>query len=163
MVTNFVKKLYRNKTSGFLYLIKLELQLKFLLIRSRFATTNVESLSLVNQGLVYINNVVCLNPNYILKINDTLQLVFHRYNFTEFRYSYSSIVANRYKLGVYSSLKNSNSKHNKIQPQPFSGKWVYQHMYNNVKIPKYIEVDYLTLSLILIYTPVNLKQIFTLN
>ena len=163
VVTNFVKKLYRNKISGFYSLLKLELQLKFLLIRGRFATTNTESLNLINQGLIYINNTICLNPNYVLKLNDKLQLAFHLSNFTIFRYSYSFLLSNRYKLGVYMSLKSSNKKKNKTQPQPFSGKWVYQHMYNNVKVPKYIEVDYLTLSLVLIYTPVNLKQVFTLN
>ena len=163
VITNFAKKLYRNKTSGFYYLLKLELQLKFLLIRGRFATTNAESLNLINQGLVYVNNNICLNPNYILKVNDKLQLVFHLYNFIAYRYSYSILISNRYKLGVYTSLKNSNNKQNKTQPQPFSGKWIYQHMYNNVKVPKYVEIDYLTLSLILIYTPTNLKQIFILN
>ena len=163
MITHFIKKLYRNKSSGFYSLIRVELKLKFLLIRSRFCTSNQESTQLIQQGLVYLNNSICYNPDYILKLNDKIQLAFHVCNFTSFRHSYSYLIAQRHKLNIYKVTKSWNSKHNKTPVQHYTGKWIYKNEYNNIKVPRYLEVDYITLSFIVVYLPISLKQIFALN
>ena len=106
MITHFIKKLYRNKSSGFYSLIRIELKLKFLLIRSRFCTSNQESTQLIKQGLVYLNNCICYNPNHVLKLNDKIQLAFHVCNFTSFRHSYSYLIAQRHKLNIYKVTKS---------------------------------------------------------
>lgn len=160
VINNYVQKLYKNKISGFYALLQLEMKLSFSLVRSRLCLTYTESNDLIKSGLVYVNGVKCLDNGYLLSLKDRVGINIHLNNFINFRYSYSFIISKRYKLNVYSSLKSIIRKNNRTLPQHFSGKWIYKNIFNNVKIPKYLEVDYTTLSYIVVFMPFNLHHIF---
>jgi len=162
VVSNFVQKMYRSKVSGFYAILRLELKLNFSLIRSRMCLTYTESNDFLQSGLVFINNFKCENKNYILTFKDKINFSLHLNNFINFRYTYSFLVAKQYKLNIYTSQKTILKKQNRRPPQHFSGKWIYKNMFNSLRVPKYLEVDFPSLSYSIVFMPFNLKQIFPL-
>ena len=131
-----------------------ELRVYYVLSHSYFSPDLSLSNSLFNSNLVFINGRLCKNPNLVLVVNDVVQLIV----------SYKYYITQRWltifkKKKVFRLTKFLFTKKNKI----FSGsstlmttrfpKWLLDSIFFKSDIPKYLEIDFFTLSIFLVYEP----------
>jgi len=99
-----------------------------------------------NNNYFYLNGSVLKNFNQILSTNDILTLLFNKYYFFYYRYTINNIYSNN-KISNYVFKKNQL---NKLDILPL---WLLNTTYIKEDVPNYIELDFLTLSLKIIYKP----------
>ena len=145
-------------TTFFNRLHKLEFSLFNIVLRSRFTTSLRDALSWVNKGLIFINNTPCINPYASLELGDRVQLIitnsYFIYKKTYFAKNKKDVAKLRAKLW----LKNHGSfnlfrKRSKCWPQ-----WILRTAYYKSIIPNFLEVDYLTLSAVIVCLPKNIIE-----
>jgi len=157
---NFIQRKLSNKIVNFIKLnqrsalLGLESNLENVLLRSRFFLTisHVE-LALTN-GIVYLNGRLVKKKKKILKTSDILQLSLVNSYFYFDRFIIQDIKRLKSKLPgkIWNLFKHINNIQ-KQTPKHFEN-WYYLLYHFWLDVPKYLEVDYISLSIILIYTPV---------
>ena len=137
-----------------------EMRIINILIKSRiFTDYSVVNLFITN-NLIYVNGIVCSNINFQLFTNDFIQLI------VSIKYYIL------YKWFLNLSLKKKNRLKNlaKKKITPYSDtdekkksytlpKWILFSKNSIDDVSKYIEVDYFTLSIFLLYEPFQWQEI----
>lgn len=150
-ITKFISKFIKNKTNkSFNYF---ELTLNNVLISSKFALTLKQAFFLIKKACVYVNGVKKLDPLYKVKINDVIQIIFTIDYFNNYKFFFNLLTKMTYKY------------HNRFFKKPFFKKrflkkqnlnqWLIDLSMFRKGTPRFIEVDFLTLSIIVIYIPYN--------
>lgn len=131
-----------------------ELRVHYVLSHSYFSPDFLLGKSFFTADLVFLNGRLCKNPNLVLVVNDVVQLVV----------SYKYYITQRWltifkKKKVFRLTKFLFTKKNKI----FSGnstlmttrfpKWLLDTIFFKSDVPKYLEIDFFTLSIFLLYEP----------
>jgi hypothetical protein len=145
-------------TTFFNRLHKLEFSLFNIVLRSRFTTSLRDTLNWVNKGLIFVNSTPCINPYASLGLGDRVQLMvtnsYFIYKKTYFTKNRKDVAKLRSKLW----LKNHGSfnlfrKRSKCWPQ-----WILRTAYYKSIVPNFLEVDYLTLSAVIVCLPKNIIE-----
>lgn len=160
-ITQFCSRFYRRIFTGFSYLYKLEMSLFSIVLRSRIVYTVDEAFFLIQNGLVFVNGLQCTDVYTIINQNDRIQFVLskalHLYHRAEL--SFSNFY--RKKLKAYVLSFKTRKKHLKWKIGKKS--WPLKHIWFNYDIPRYLEVDYLSMTIFVLYLPLNIKEMFTYN
>jgi hypothetical protein len=106
---------------------------------------------------IYLNGLVVNNLNTYLIKNDLIQLIVSKWYYIIYRW-FSNWIFNRlkkFKKLVYKKGLSSKYKLMKTfkQKSLYTPNWVYNSEFYNNDIKPYIEVDYFSLSTIIIYEP----------
>ena len=134
------------KLSFNFFLKNFEFSLSNILLRSSLFFNNRDIMFFFNNNYFYLNGSVLKNFNQILSTNDILTLLFNKYYFFYYRYTINNIYSNN-KISNYVFKKNQL---NKLDILPL---WLLNTTYIKEDVPNYIELDFLTLSLKIIYKP----------
>lgn len=146
---NFIKKY-----------INLELNLLYLLIRSNFAYNKNDSAWLIDNGFIFINSKLCKNKNHKTNKNDIIQMILYKNEFIHYRYIISTEVTRLCRMWT-TLYRYFNIKSKPFKTQPTSKKsWLIKSLWNQTDIPKYLEVDFIIMTIIIIYNPISNKDIF---
>jgi len=95
---NLRQKKFNNYYSGWLkrdffsILLTFELSLKNILLRSRFVFTDAQCDLLLVSKFVFVNGVIAVNKNLLLKIGDRIQLIVCNYYYFYFRQVLSDMI-----------------------------------------------------------------------
>jgi len=131
-----------------------ELKAHYVLSHSYFSPDFLLGKSFFSHSLVFLNGRLCSNPDLVLVVNDVIQLIV----------SYKYYVIQRWlvifkKKKIFRLTKFMFTKKNKM----FAGgstllttrfpKWLLDIIFFKSDIPKYLEVDFFTLSIFLVYEP----------
>jgi len=142
-------------------LLKLEFSLFNIILNSKFIKSYNDLNTLFKLNTIYINRIQINNPFYLLKVKDIIefQLSNKFYNYIFYFKSVFSkhLLKIRNKLWFKLKLLNRNKldfNKNSLINNVFKNNLIFK-----LNIPNYIEVDYFTLSIILIYKNFNLKQL----
>lgn len=159
-VTRYCKNFNRFSLSGLNLLLSLELKLTNVLLRIKFAYLLNDAEDMVRSGLIYVNGLVCSNINYIVKKYDRIQFILAKNTHLQHRQllSFVSNSYNKLKPYVYSKL-NTHLLSEKMRGN-FKAVWPYKTIWSKLDIPKYYEVDYLTMTAFVLYTPFHIKDFF---
>lgn len=132
----------------------LDLKVNNLLIRSRFVFDLFTANNLVSSHLVFVNGLTVSNPNLLLFVGDVVQLIVHVKFYIVYRW-----LLNWYFFKVQRKSRLARSKFKKVshaQTKQRSFKlpdWLLRMRNADKDIPKFVEVDFFTLSSFILYTP----------
>lgn len=157
-LTTFFKFFKYKKYLGLQLLNYFELRLVNIVLRAQFFLFFEDAKIFIEKGFVFINGVVCKDINYLVKMGDRIQLGVNKAFFLFSRSRISNLISKEYKLFpyVYTSL-NQDFFSNKTR-KSLDSFWPTKLLWNLEDIPKYLEVDFLTLTIFVVYKPLNLHD-----
>jgi ribosomal protein S4 len=142
----------------------LDIRVHTLLIRSRFVFDLTTANNLVTSRLVFVNGRLVLNPRMFLFVGDVLQLIVHLKFYIVYRW-----LLNWYTFKTHRRARLARSKFKKVshaQTKQRSSRlpdWLFKARSVNRDIPKFLEVDFFTLSSFIVYTPFSKNDLETLD
>lgn len=136
-----------------------DLTLHRLILNSRFVFDLNTSMSLINSNLVYVNGRVSSNPNLYLFVNDFIQIVVSLKYYIVYRWLINWNLNAKLKLNKLSQSKFNQSRFDlSKQKSSHLPDWIFKVGFKNFDIPKYLEVDFFTLSAFFLYEPLSVKD-----
>jgi len=145
-MNRFLKKI--SKINFINYLNLFEFSIKNILLNSGFFLNRNDVYYFLKNKFVFVNNKIISDVNYTVKKNDIVNIYFNKYYYFLYRKYLNNLNLNKYNFffkKISSNLKNDFSYINKLIS-----------LKNDV--PNYLEVDYISMSLILLY-----KDIYNYN
>lgn len=142
----------------------MELSLYKILLNSRFIFDHKTSYELIDSGIVFINGILSSNPFMRLVVGDFIQLLVNIKYYITYRWLNSWRKFNRIKLIKLINHKRNSSRYDlSKQVSRHIPDWVFNYIFKNLDIPKYLEVDFFTLSSILLFHPTKVNQVNPLS
>lgn len=142
----------------------LDIRVHTLLIRSRFVFDLTTANSLVTSRLVFVNGRAVLNSRMLLFVGDVLQLIIHLKFYIVYRW-----LLNWYTFKTHRRARLARSKFKKVshaQTKQRSSRlpdWLLKARSVNRDIPKFVEVDFFTLSSFIVYSPFSKNDLEVLD
>lgn len=142
------------KTTKVSFLEK-EFSLLNIIVRSKFVFTINEALFLIKNSFVFVNGFCVNDPQFLLKVSDTINIIFCKKYFFFWKTSFNQKL--RLTYGVGYRLWRLNRFRNNFYKQSPTGipDWIFKISFFYEDVPSYIEIDYLTLTLMIIKYPKN--------
>lgn len=112
------------------------------------------SLTIIQSHLVFVNGTCSANPNLQLHLGDFIQIPVDLKYYVLHRWLVNFNLNKRLRLTKLSQSKHNKSKYDlSKQRSTHLPDWIFRAGYKSFDIPKYLEVDYFTLSAFIIYEP----------
>ena len=151
-LTNYISK-YK-KFIKFKTFIFVEMSLVNILIRSRFLTDHDSCKFLINNGLIFLNGLICTNPNFQLYVGDFLQLMINVKYYILYKWFANLVIKKKYKMRNLIRKKSKPSFSNEDKKKSYHyPKWILFNKNLTDDVAKFIEIDFFSLSLIILYEP----------
>lgn len=131
-----------------------ELKLSTVLTTTLLVPDRENSLLLISNNLVFVNGSLVLNPTFLIFKNDFLQLLVSVKYYILFRWLKNFQLLKRKRLNKFISnislkkLNKDRKKNRVVLPS-----WTLNALLFNYDIPKYLEVDFFSLSAFCLYEP----------
>lgn len=156
MIRNLIKK------PTLTFLNKFELSLISILQRSNFFFNSVDTKFFIKAGFVFVNGLVIKNLMYTTKLNDRINIILDDDYFSYYKESLHNmnILISRYSN--YNFSVNQKKIDLSKQQKTHQPSWLKNLFYFREDIPNFLEIDFLTLSISIIYLP-NITEYDTLN
>jgi len=140
-----------NKTDSKSLLIGLECKLLNVLVRLNFFTNHSDCLFFIKNGFVSIDGFVMINPNYILKPHQIINLNLNKYFYFFYRSNLHDNINKLYKFNNKINKINIRRNLNTTTQPEYYHHWIKDCMYFNDDIPLNFEVDYLNMTITILY------------
>jgi len=125
-----------------------------LVLNSHFVYDLNTSKDLINNYLVYVNGHRTHNSHMQLHLGDFIQIPVNFRYYTLHRWLVNFHAHNQLRLTKFTQYKNNKSKYDlSKQKSSHLPDWIFGAGSRNFDIPKYLEVDFFTLSSFIIYEP----------
>lgn len=133
--------------------ISAELNIVNILLRAHFIYFYTDAVRCVQMHLVTVNGSVVHDPSYSCFEFDRVGFVLSKSYFSYFRSAFSSSISKEYRSSFYHyTSANLRAKRFKT-PKSRNPKWPRKMIWERVDIPKYLEVDFLTMTAVVVYNP----------
>lgn len=152
IIKNFLKKTNLDILGNF------EFKLVTLLIRSGFFVNFKDALFFIENGYITINNQIIINPNFLVNSNEILKVSFNKYYYLYYRKGLHNVINNIGRYNSYAWKVNKNKYNVNKQQSSHTPSWVLRFMYFRDDLPKFLEVDYLSMTLVILYKPYNFLE-----
>lgn len=145
-------------------LINLENSLLNIVIKSDFFFSKNDCTWFIKNGLVSVNSNIILNPNFRLKTYDIVNLAFLENYFLYYKSNLSFLLDNLYKINLKlwsinnNRFKNIEKKKSDIKEESYP-KWIKNYQYFKKDIPLYLEVDYISMTIVLLDNELNFNHL----
>lgn len=141
-----------------------DLTLKNTLINSRFVNDVSTAVMFVANGLIFVNGNQTSNPNLNLFQNDFIQIIVNLKFYIIFKWLLNWNASKRIRLRKLSKTKFKKFKMmvNKQRSRNLPD-WILTSRLKSFDIPKYLEVDFFTLSTFILYEPFILNDLNSLH
>lgn len=133
------------------------------MFRSKFFYFFNDIFFFLKEKLVFVNNKLIINPFFILKIGDKIQIIFNKNFFYFFKFNIVIFFKNLLKLKIKIWNLNKNKLNFYKQTTKYISKKFDKTITLKQNIPLFLEIDFLTMTIILIFFPKkfnNLNFIF---
>jgi hypothetical protein len=161
-LTRYLTKFFRQTTH---YMLSFsEISLEKTLMYSRLLPDVNALVTFIDSKLIYINGFCAWNTHVPVVKNDLVQLVISNWYYALYRWllNWSIIRIKKFKRLVY--RKGLASKHRLMktrkQKSRYTPNWIHNVRYDMSDVKNYLEVDYFTLSVFVIYEPFILNHQF---
>ena len=151
-LTNYLSK-YKKfiKFKTFLFT---EMRLFNILIKSRLLNDRALVSSFLDNNLVFLNGAPCSNRNMQIFCGDFVQLIVNLKYYILYRWFNNLTLKKKNKLRIVLKKKNSNFNNSDEKKKSYSfPKWVLFSKNIIDDVSNYLEIDYFTLSIFIIYEP----------
>lgn len=159
VLTKFCLKFKKHTYSIFKLMRKFELRLINVILRSKIVTLFSDAQYLILNGFICVNNSVTYDINYILKKGDKLNILFNKKHHINYREQFSSVITKYYRMWPYLYIISENNKYPARTKSNLTAKWLVKTIWTESDIPKYLEIDFITMSLIIVYEPSTILDI----
>lgn len=163
-LTNYLHKFERPyHSSNYCKNISL-VSLHTLLVRSRFVVDTFWGSELLSNDFVYLNSFLVTNPDTALVKGDLLQLLVHIKYYITFKWQKNLTIIKKARLQKFAKIKfkpktsRVGADRNYTYPD-----WILTLKFLESDVPSYVELDYFTLSLFLIYNPFMVSHSYNYN
>ena len=151
-LTKLLLNLHHSHKHALIYFF--EMKLFNILIQTQFIPYKEFLITFIKNKLIFVNGINCINLNYQIYLNDLIQFIIHiKY------YIYYKFIINYY-LKHKITIKFRTQKMLNIETKLFATKkilnlprWLLKEIHFENDIPSYLEIDFLTLSIFVIYEP----------
>jgi hypothetical protein len=149
-----------NKIIKFKLFILTEMTLRNIVTRSRFFFDWNTSEFFINQGLFFVNGCSCYNYSTQLYVGDLVQMLVHAKYYILYKWLSSWNIRKKLKLKIKTKkkLNISNSDEDKTKTKVFPT-WVLFNRNLTDDSAKFLEIDFFTLSVFIIYEPLSWKDL----
>lgn len=161
-LTNYLSKY--NKFIKFKTFLLSEMRLFNILLRTRLLNDHNLCFLFIKNNLIYVNGHLCSNHNFQLFVGDFLQLIINLKYYILYKWFLNLSIKKKNKLRnvskkkMHFSVDSDEKKRSNSLP-----KWILFSKNSFDDVAKYTEVDYFTLSAIILYEPFNWSDINTYN
>ncbi len=143
----------RIKLSAKDFFLNFEFSLINILLRSHFFLNKNDVIFFVKKGFVFINGVKCCNFLKVIKITDKINLLFGKFFFIYYRNVIDKIDDSLKKVNRYFWIQNKKHYDLHKQQKHTAPGWAEHFLYYTEDIPNFLDVDYLTLTIFILYNP----------
>lgn len=142
-----------NKLIKFKIFILNEMKLANILLRSRLIPDKLHTNYFIENGLIYLNGLNCWNPSILLFIGDFIQMIINLKYYITYRWLLNWSLKKKFKLKIKLKKKFTiASRDEKTRSKTFPDRiLINENLYDDV--PQFLEIDYLSLSVIVLYEP----------
>ena len=130
-------------------LYNLENNLVNVLMKSDFFLSEKDCVWYIRNSLISVNFKIINKTNYTIKVNDIINVCYTNYYFENYKNTFNNTLNNLYKINlkIWSLNKNriTNSKQKENYPL-----WIDDYKFFKKDVPLNIEVDYTTMSIIIL-------------
>lgn len=151
-LTRYLSKF--KKFINFKFFVNIEMQLLNIIIRSRLVPDLLTGETIINNGIVYVNGYNCCNHFFQLYSGDFVQFIINIKYYILHRWMLNWV--NKRRLRLRSKARSKFVNYNQSEEKKRSyllPDWVLFSKYTNSDVSKFLEVDYLTLSIFVLYEP----------
>ena len=152
-MNRFLKKISKVKFSNYLNIF--EFSIINVLLNSNFFLNKNDIFFFIKNKFVFVNNKIVSNGNYVLKNGDVVNICFNKYYYFLYRKYLNNLTLNLNKYNNFYKKNNFNLKND------FN--FVNKIIFLKNDVPNYLEVDYISMSLILLYNNVSNYNCFDLK
>jgi len=150
-MNRFLKKISKIKFLNYLNLF--EFSIKNILLNSGFFLNKNDIFYFLKNKFVFVNNKIVFNLDYIVKKNDVISIYFNKYYYFLYRKYLNNLNINKYNMFFRKNTFNLKNDFN----------FINKSIILKNDVPSYLEVDYISMSLILLYKDVNDYNSFDLK
>lgn len=146
-------KIIKNK--GIDFLMGLEYKLCDILLKSQFFCNHTDCFWFIKNGYISVNGFVCFNPKKILSTSDVITLNFDKNYYYFYRSNLNQSIKfvskfNNLLWRINKNIYSDKYSDKKIELNDKLPNWIFNAMYFRNDIPKFIEVDFKTMSIIIL-------------
>jgi ribosomal protein S4 len=151
-LTRYLVKFFR--LNRLLLLKYNELKLNSILTATSLVPDRENASLLISNNLVFVNGSLVRNPTFLIFKNDFLQLLISVKYYILFKWLKNFQLIKRKRLGKFISNVSLNKLNkDKKKPRVTFPTWTLNALIFNYDVPKFLEVDFLTLSVFCLYEP----------
>ena len=154
-LTRYLTRFY--KGSNRYTFSRAEMSLNRVVMYSRLLPDNPTVDSFISKKLIYLNGRLAYDANTILVPNDVVQLIVSMWYYVTYRWiaNWTLKRGKKFKKLVYRKGLANRQKVMKLKKQRsfYTPNWIYLTRYDISDVKPYVEVDYFTLSTIVLYEP----------
>jgi len=151
-LTNYLMR-YR-KFIRFSFYLNLEMQLHNIILKSRLVPDILTSNIFIENGLVFVNGLNCYNNTMQVYTGDFIQLIVNLKYYILKRWMMNWTNKKRLRLKRKSHKRTASYRHSdEKQRSRLLPDWILFNKHLVEDVIKYLEVDYLTLSVFVLYEP----------
>lgn len=137
-----------------------ELNIVNVLLRSHFIYLYTDAVRCVQAELVTVNGYIVSDINYSCKEFDRVAFIISKPYFSYFREAFSSSISKEYRATYYYYTNSQLSLKKFKTPKTRNPKWPRKIIWERTDIPKYLEVDFLTMTSVIVYEPYRSPDFF---
>jgi len=149
--TKVTKNIFNNSKKLFLHNSSYEYSLLNIVLRSNIFPFIQDSIKVIKKGLVYVNGKQLNNFNTTISVGDCIQFIISNkiYKFMKFCRKFFKKKAAIFKFNAWKFYKQKFfSKKNKLKwKKRKNPKYLFLFFLFKLNLPKFLEVDYLTLTI----------------
>lgn len=161
----FIKKKIKNKTKFnkiiknlikkplYDFIMHFEFSLKNVLLRSQFFFNENDINFFVKNNYILKNNKFVSNLNNFLTVGDRISIKFNKFYFFYYRSVLNGIYKNMSRYANYIWLMDQSLHNENKQKKTHIPRWIFNLIYFREDIPNFLEIDFLTMHLIILYKP----------
>lgn len=161
-LTNYLSKY--NKFIKFKTFLFSEMRLINILIRSRILPDHSICYLFIKNNLIYLNGIICCNCNFQIFIGDFIQLIINLKYYILYKWLINLSLKKKNRLKNISKKKSNPSINSDEKKRSNSlPKWILFSKNSIDDVAKFLEVDYFTLSIMILYEPFLWSDLNTYN
>ena len=160
-LTSYIQRLDRGRDYSYRKQITPKTALYTLLVRCHFAVDTFWSLEILSLDLVYLNGFGVTNPKISLIRGDLLQMLVHVKYYIVFRWQNNANLLKKARLQKFAKIKSKPKSTRQGADRNYTyPDWLLPLRFFGSAMPPYLEIDYFTLSLFVVYNPYSVKHLY---
>ena len=161
-LTNYLSK-YK-KFINFKTFLFMEMRIFNILIKSRLFNNQSLLTLFFKNNLIFLNGLNCSNPNFQIFVGDFIQLIINLKYYILYRWFSNLALKKKNKLKSVLRKKNTNFNQSDDKKRSYSfPKWITYSKNIIDDVSNFLETDYLTLSVFVLYEPFTWSDLNSYN